>query len=404
MADGAIRWLSLGAPDEAAVEAYWRGPVRWDSPCPISEDTLQRAALGKRSLQLIPQGTAFQQQVWKALMRIPPGQTRTYGQLAAELAGAGHARAIGRAVGANPIAWLIPCHRVLPASGQIGSYRWGSAAKEKLLRWEALPQSTTSASTGPTTAPDFKDMLLRAERYRQMARSTIEIVHDLNNLLTPIRIASELLQQRNQDRSLDRYVEAIRFSAESARSLIHEILQRARREEPIAEHSFQVEPLLRQCIASIEPVFPEGIEIRLACASPLPPLRMDPAQFNRALVNLLLNARDAIGEQGCVTIEAAEHHLNTAVDGLDRTLFPGRYLSVNVRDNGAGISPEHMNRIFEPFFTTKSAGQGTGIGLSSAYGIIIRAGGFMRIVSELGKGSEFQIFLPATEAGSPLPP
>lgn len=401
MADGAVRWLSLGAPDEAAVEAYWKGPVRWDSPCPISDETLQRAALGKRPLELRPVGTAFQQRVWSALGRIAPGQNRTYRDIAAELAGPRYARAVGQAVGANPIAWLIPCHRVLPASGAAGNYRWGTAAKEKLLRWEGCPISSAATGNGPQ--PDFKDMLMRAERYRQMALSTIEIAHDLNNLLTPIRIATELLQQRNRDPSLNRYVEAIRFSAENARSLIHEILQRARQQEPIAERSFEVEPLLRQSIASVEPVFPKGIEICLTCASPLPPVRMDPAQFNRAVVNLLLNARDAIGKKGRVTLEAAEHHLNTAVDGLDRTLFPGRYLSLNVLDTGKGIPPEHMDRIFEPFFTTKPAEQGTGIGLSSTYGIIVRAGGFMRIFSEPGKGSQFQIFLPADDPKRPSP-
>lgn len=399
MADGAVRWLSLGAPDEAAVEAYWKGPVRWDSPCPISDDTLQRAALGKRPLELRPIGTAFQQRVWSALARIPPGQTRTYRDIAAELAGPGHARAVGQAVGANPIAWLIPCHRVLPASGTAGNYRWGTAAKEKLLRWEGSPVSTVSKGSG--LQPDFKDMLLRAERYRQMAQSTIEIAHDLNNLLTPIRIATELLQQRNQNPSLDRYVEAIRFSAENARSLIHEILQRARHEEPIAQKSFQVEPLLRQSIASIKPTFPKGIEIRLQSEGSLPALRMDPAQFNRAVVNLLLNARDAIGTQGLVTLEANEHRLNTAVDGLERTLFPGRYVCITVRDTGSGIPAEYMDRIFEPFFTTKSDTQGTGLGLSSAYGIIVRAGGFMRISSETGQGSVFQIFLPAVEHDLP---
>jgi O-6-methylguanine DNA methyltransferase len=389
MADGAIRWLSLGPPDEAAVQAYWNGPVRWDSPCPLSDDTLQRAALGKRPLHLAPLGTAFQQKVWSALSKIPARHTCTYRDLGAEVAGPTHARAVGQAVGANPIAWLIPCHRVVPASGKTGQYRWGSHVKEKLLRWE-----TGQPSTADPPVPDFKDMLLRAERFHQQAKSTAEIAHDLNNLLTPIRIAAELLNQRNQDAALNRYVEVIRFSAENARRLIDDILQLARHQEPVAQHPLNVEPLLREILSTLQPTFPERIHLTLSCASPLPSVQIDPSQFQRAIVNLLLNARDAIEGEGTIAIEAAAHDLNTAVDGLERTLFPGRYLAITITDSGAGISPEIMERVFEPFFTTKAAGQGSGIGLSSAYGIIVRAGGFMRLTSEPGKGSEFQIFLP----------
>ncbi|MEY3000059.1 MAG: hypothetical protein RL648_273, partial [Verrucomicrobiota bacterium] len=183
-------------------------------------------------------------------------------------------------------------------------------------------------------------------------------------------------------------------SAENARRLIDDILQLARHQEPVAQHPLNVEPLLREILSTLQPTFPERIHLTLSCASPLPSVQIDPSQFQRAIVNLLLNARDAIEGEGTIAIEAAAHDLNTAVDGLERTLFPGRYLAITITDSGAGISPEIMERVFEPFFTTKAAGQGSGIGLSSAYGIIVRAGGFMRLTSEPGKGSEFQIFLP----------
>lgn len=131
-----VCWLSLGPLDEAAVERYWIGRVKKGKHCPIPVSRIAGAAKGNDKLELAPRGTPFQQAVWDELVRIPFGARMTYGEIAEKLEFPRKARAVGTAVGANPIAWLIPCHRVVPSSGGTGSYRWGPDAKKRLLDWE----------------------------------------------------------------------------------------------------------------------------------------------------------------------------------------------------------------------------------------------------------------------------
>lgn len=391
MCKGTLHWLSLGPLNVVDIQAYWDGPTCFSTDCPITPQRLEQAARGKESLPLEPLGTNFQKKVWKALQDIEVGQTVDYRTLAEKIASSNHARAVGSAVGANPIAWLIPCHRVLPAKGGPGQYHWGTDKKEKLLLWENDRYELSSFASGSSSSAC----------YEEVARSTAEIAHDLNNFLVPIRMATEFLKQKSTDPSLDRYIRMIQEATESARSLVQDVIQFAFDCKSEDKQSLDLQPVLEDIITSLQATLPSRINLQVSCAPQLPPLRIDPAKFKRIISNLILNANDAISGPGQISVEASLFCATESLRGIGRTLLPGTYLRISVNDTGKGIPENLRERIFEPFFTTKSRQFNRGIGLASTYGIVAKSGGIMHLESEVGKGSEFQMIFPVEPSQEP---
>lgn len=391
---GSISWLSVGELPMDAVRAYWKGPVSEEKDRPIEASTLEAAAKGKSSLQLNPFGTPFQRQVWEHLCRIPFGTTRSYGEIASELGSPSKARAVGAAVGANPVAWLIPCHRVLPANGSIGNYRWGPRAKECLLTWERAQRGSGVPDLLPYKRKKLEAMLLKAQRFEDIAQISGDIAHDLNNLLAPIRMATELMKRKLEDESLSRYIEIIDTSTGRARSVVQEILSFSRETEKGEPQRVDVMNIVKELAKMARATFPKRIRTKTHFKEAYPVVEMDPTQLHRAILNLLVNARDAIGGKGTVTIGLETEVLATRVVAGSRELVPGTYVRVSVSDTGCGINDDIRERIFDPFFTTKPKEQGTGLGLASVYGIIARTGGFVDVESEPDKGSTFHVFIP----------
>lgn len=392
--DGSIAWLSLGELDLEEVGRYWQGPVTRVSRSPLSCADLEEAIRGEGDLQVAPRGTPFQFTVWKHLMRIPLGQTITYGEIAESIGSPGGARAVGAAVGANPVAWLIPCHRVVPASGGPGHYRWGTPAKEKLLEWEKACQPGNSRNSIPDKHKRLEAMLLKAQRIEDIARLVGDIAHDLNNLLAPIRMSTELLKRKVSDKSLDRYLEIIETSTGRARSVIQEILAFSRETDGGDKQLIEVTPVIRELERISRETFPKRIHLASAYPKEMPWVEMDPTQLHRAILNLLINARDAIEGEGAITIRISSHDLEMQVSAGKRQLLPGRFVCISITDTGCGIPEKIRDHIFDPFFTTKSKEQGTGLGLSSVYSIVSRAGGFIDLESAVGQGSTFHVYLP----------
>ena len=216
--DGKIAWLSLGPLDKTALQTYWSGPIEYTKASSVSNEDLEAAACRKKRLPLMPIGTPFQMQVWQLLRGIAKGETVTYGELAERMGDRRKARSIGTAVGANPIAWLIPCHRVLPANGGIGGYRWDPSTKAALLDSEGVPIKS------PADKQHIKTMLLNAQRIEDLVQLSGNIAHDFNNLLAPIRMAMEMLKRKVDDPSAGRYLDIIETSTARARAVIQEIL------------------------------------------------------------------------------------------------------------------------------------------------------------------------------------
>lgn len=388
-----VVWLSIGSLDREALEAYWPGTIRDGKRCPLGTRQLEEAAHGRGDIRLAPIGTRFQVAVWKELMRIPFSATKTYGDVAAALGSPGRARAVGSAAGANPVAWLIPCHRVVPARGGPGAYRWGAENKRKLLDWEAV-QADEPSGMQSDDRKRLEAMLLKAQRIEDIAKLAGDIAHDLNNLLAPIRMATDLLKRKMADEALDRYVDIIETSTGRARSVIQEILTFSRETENEDATVIQVEPLIRELEKICRETFPERIHLTFNYGTDIPPVRMDPTQFHRAFLNILVNARDAMKGNGHISLDVSVHDLEMQVCVGERCLIPGRHLCISVSDTGCGIPEEIREQIFDPFFTTKPKEQGTGLGLASVYGIVARAGGFIDLESTVGKGSTFHVFLP----------
>lgn len=269
------------------------------------------------------------------------------------------------------------------------------------------PESNDSMSGDTPPLPalqeseDFRKleaMLLNAQRFEDIAKLAGDIAHDLNNLLAPIRMATELLKRKLEDPSVDRYVEIIETSTGRARSVIQEILTFSRESEAAECEIIDVNPLLQELEQMTRETFPETIQVTFDYQNQAPSVEMDPHQLHRSILNLIVNARDAVGDSGNITIRVSTHDVELPVSAGKRSLGAGRYTCISVSDTGCGISEEIRERIFDPFFTTKPKEQGTGLGLASVFGIIARAGGFIDLESKEGNGSTFHIYIP--EAGS----
>ena len=225
------------------------------------------------------------------------------------------------------------------------------------------------------------------------------VAHDFNNLLTVVLGFSDLLlnEQQPADSSRDSLL-AIRAAGERAAALTKQLLAFGRKAliEPrvidLNDTVAQIDKMLRRLIGA-------DIELRMQLDPDLPPIKVDPSQIEQVLMNLVVNARDAMPHGGCLTIATRA----AAVDDTDgRCLPPGSYAELAVADTGQGISPGEQQRIFDPFFTTKEAGKGTGLGLAVVHGIVKQNGGHIGVESRPGTGSTFRVLMPA--AAEPLSP
>ncbi len=242
-------------------------------------------------------------------------------------------------------------------------------------------------------------MLVNAQRFEDTAKLAGSIAHDLNNLLAPIRMATEMLKRKLEDNnSVDRYVEIIETSTGRARSVIQEILTFSRESEGADVQIINVNPLLRELNSMIRDTLESGVSLEFEYQEGAPLVKLDPHQLHRSLLNLLVNAKDSLNGKGSIKVRVSSHDLEVNVCVANRSISPGRYVCISISDSGCGIGEEIRDKIFTPFFTTKPKEKGTGLGLSSVFGIVSRAGGFIDVESVVGEGSTFHVFLPEAKA------
>jgi len=234
------------------------------------------------------------------------------------------------------------------------------------------------------------------ERLTLLGRLAGGIAHDFNNLLTVIISSTEFaLAGAGSDPQLIGDLDLVREAAERAAALTRQLLAFGRR-ELIKPKVVDINVLVGQLRDLLVRTLGSGIEIVSSFSSPLPSVKIDPAQFERVLANLVVNARDAMPSGGTVKLETSTVELDEAEARHHQVLSPGLYVCLTVRDDGVGMTPEVMSRIFEPFFTTKELGRGTGLGLATVYGVVRQAGGAVVVDSSPGHGSVFRVFLPAS--------
>ena len=266
---------------------------------------------------------------------------------------------------------------------------------------QGRPKSILTIDTDITERRSLEQQFLRAQRMESIGTLAGGIAHDLNNLLAPITMGVELLRRNESDPRSRMIIDNIENSARRGAALVKQVLSFARGVEG-ARVLLQVKHVLREVEAIVENTFPKNITFELHPAPDLWPVTGDPTQLNQVILNLCVNARDAMPNGGRLRIQADNVEVDEQYAVMNRGLAAGRYVVIKVIDDGIGIPPEIIDRIFEPFFTTKQIGQGTGLGLSTVLAIVRSHGGLVNVYSEPGKGSTFKVYLPA-QAESVVP-
>ncbi len=242
--------------------------------------------------------------------------------------------------------------------------------------------------------------LRQSQKMEAVGQLTGGIAHDFNNMLTGIMGSLDLMRRgmaSGQLDNIDRFMDAASASASRAAALTQRLLAFSRRQS-LDPRPVEVNDLIRSMSDLIERAIDETVELKVVLTPDLPAGIVDPNQLENAILNLALNARDAMPEGGVLTVETSLVDLDQAQVATRPGLAPGRYLMVAVSDTGVGIAPDLIDKVFDPFFTTKPLGQGTGLGLSMVYGFVRQSGGQVRIHSQIGLGTSVKLYLPTTEA------
>jgi PAS domain S-box-containing protein len=280
-----------------------------------------------------------------------------------------------------------------------GSYRW-VRDELKLLRDEAgNPLEIVGYWIDMTERKQLEAQFLRAQRLESLGTLASGIAHDLNNVLTPIIGIVQLLplKVKNLDESTKRLLDILNDSTHRGADLVKQILSFTRGVEGKPSNT-QVSQLLLEIQKIIHQTFPKNIELSTDLPQGVWPIAADATLLHQVFMNLCVNARDAMPNGGQLSIIAENLEIDENYARMHLDAQVGSYVVVTIADTGMGIPPDILDRIFDPFFTTKEIGKGTGLGLSTVIGIVKSHDGFIDVYSEVGKGTRFKIYLPATEA------
>ena len=252
-----------------------------------------------------------------------------------------------------------------------------------------------------TEIKNLEAQYLRAQRMESIGTLAGGIAHDLNNVLAPIMMSIELLKMEERNPLRLELLNTLEGSAKRGADMVRQVLSFARGEEG-QELEVRIGSLIKEIQKIVLDTFLKSIELRCDIPPGLWWVRGDPTQLHQVLLNLCVNARDAMPDGGTLTLSASNLMLDEQYAAMNIEAKPGPHVCIQVEDSGTGMTPEIMERLFEPFFTTKETGKGTGLGLPSSMVIVKGHGGFRRVSSEANVGTRFQIYLPAgTEPGAP---
>ncbi|MBD2613470.1 MAG: PAS domain S-box protein [Nostoc sp. GBBB01] len=281
-------------------------------------------------------------------------------------------------------------------------YQLTKEGKEIIVesRWVLLSdengqlKSILSVNTEITQQKQLETQLLRSQRLESIGSLTSGIAHDLNNLLSPILMSVQLLQKKFTDTQSQKVLQTLENNVKRSANLLKQILTFARGIES-KRIILEIQPLITEIEQIIAQTFPDSIICQIDIPKNLWQVRGDATQLHQVLMNLVVNARDAMPDGGKLRIVAenvviSEHSAQINIDAK-----VGSYIAIVVTDTGMGMSSEVQQRIFEPFFTTKDVSKGTGLGLSTALGIIKNHGGFVNLYTQVGRGTQFTVYLPA---------
>ena len=268
---------------------------------------------------------------------------------------------------------------------------------------DGRPRSILFIDTDVTERKKLETQLLRAQRMESIGTLAGGVAHDLNNVLTPILLSIELLSAKLESEEDRWLLEKTKASASHGAALVQQLLAFARGAEA---RRTRIEPSI--ALADLRPLIrqslPAAIQLAFAESERAWPIQADATQFNQVVVNLCINARDAMPHGGRIEIATRNVAVDSALAGVNPGVSPGPHVRISVSDTGTGIPAGIIEKIFDPFFTTKAAGKGTGLGLSMVAGIMKSHGGFVQVESEAGRGATFHLFFPATPEPAAAPP
>ncbi|MGD1043736.1 MAG: PAS domain S-box protein [Bacteroidota bacterium] len=247
-----------------------------------------------------------------------------------------------------------------------------------------------------TEQRNFETQLRRAQRMESLGTLAGGIAHDFNNVLAPILMSIQILNMKITDPNLKKLITTLESSTKRGSEVVKQVATFARG----TEKEFGPQQL-RYIVSEIESIingtFPKNIQLRIGISKDLSLVLGDAAQLQQMLMNLCLNARDAMPDGGRLTVTAEGMDMDESFARMILGAHPGQYVVLTVADTGTGIPMEIQEKVFEPFFTTKERGKGSGLGLSMVYTIVKSHSSFIKLYSEIGKGTEIKIFLPATQ-------
>jgi two-component system cell cycle sensor histidine kinase/response regulator CckA len=303
-------------------------------------------------------------------------------------------------------------HRIVRKDGAL---RWVRStlvsrfdASGALVAYDALIQDVTERRA-------LREQLLQAQKMEGIGRLAGGVAHDFNNLLTAILGYVEMARlELPADLAVDHPIRAdldeIGAAGERAASLTRQLLTFASK-QIVAPVRLDLSTLIADLLKMMRPLLGENIAVETDLEAAIGTIEADPSQIQQLLVNLTVNARDAMPEGGRLIIETATENVTEAIAATQPGARSGSHVRLSVTDTGCGMSPEVRSHLFEPFFTTKGPGKGTGLGLATCHGIVRQMGGHIRVFSEPGNGTTFRIFLPcvggpatARAADNPIPP
>jgi len=283
-------------------------------------------------------------------------------------------------------------HKTESGKSVIVESRWTLVRNE-----QNQPDYILITNTDITEQKRTEEHLLRAQRMESIGTLAGGIAHDLNNILAPMLMSVEMLQLSDSGKDSKRWLDVIKENSERGADLVKQVLTFARGMEG-ERIPVQLKHIIKDLIKVLKETLPKSITVKFDIEPDLSIVLADPTQLHQVLMNLCINSRDAMPAGGVLTITAKDIFLDENYARMNIEARPGSYVLLTVADTGSGMTQETVKRIFDPFFTTKEIGKGTGLGLSTAMTIVKSHEGFLNVYSEIGKGSQFSIYLPSAGA------
>ncbi|WP_241126920.1 PAS domain S-box protein [Novosphingobium terrae] len=286
-------------------------------------------------------------------------------------------------------------NRIATSDGAWKPIEWTVAPEPDGINFVAVGRDLSDAKAREAELDNAREALRQSQKMEAMGSLTGGVAHDFNNLLTPILGSLDLLVRKGTGGEREqRLIGAALQSAERAKTLVQRLLAFARR-QPLQPTAVDIPRLVEGMVDLLRSTLGPTITVQVDLDKSMPPAKADPNQMEMALLNLAVNARDAMPEGGTLILSARRGTLSQPEAGL---LLPGSYIRLGVSDTGTGMDAETARRAAEPFFSTKGVGKGTGLGLSMAHGLAAQLGGRLTIESEPGHGTTIELWLPVSES------